>query len=343
MVVINERTEAAFYERIPGGYSCMLCPNKCTIQIGSYGKCGCRRADEDMLVAYSFGKVTMFCSDQIEKRRIYHFRPNAKVFSVGSIGCNMSCDYCENYAVTQLETGKKRATYVSPEKLVSRCRYDGRDIIAFTYSEPAVWFEYIMKIHETDPLLAILIDTNGLLEEAPLEELCRITDAFNVDIKAFNDGFYRKYCKSSLNRVLKSAEHIFSKNVMLELTYLVIPGLNDSDEEIEKFCEWVLKSLSADVPVHFARFHPDNRMTDIEMTPPETLLRCRGLAITAGLHHVYVANTLADGADDTLCPECGATAIARLGHLVEFKSLDGNKCSECGYRYNMVRWNRPGF
>lgn len=343
MAVINERIEADFYERLTDGYRCRLCPNQCTIPFGSHGRCGCRRADEDMLVAYSYGKVTMFCSDNIEKRRIYHFRPNAKVFSVGSIGCNMHCGYCENYAVTQLETGKKRATYVSPEKLVERCRYEGRDIIAFTYSEPTVWFEYIQKVHDIDPLLAILIDTDGYIEPEPLEQLCRITDVFNVDIKAFDDEFYARYCGSSLQPVLDSAKMIFDEGILLELSYPVIPGLNDSDREIRKFCKWVLQNLSPDVPIHFIRFHPDNNMTMIEMTPQETLLRCRGLAITAGLHHVYVANTLADGADDTICPECGATAISRIGHLVEFDSLDGNTCPECGYRYNMVRWNRPGF
>ena len=343
MAVINERIEARHYERVAGGYRCNLCPHHCVIPIGSYGRCGCRRADEDMLVAYSFGKVTMFCSDRIEKRGIYHFRPNAKVFSVGSIGCNMKCDYCRNYAVSQLESGKKRATYISPKKLADRCRYDGRDIMVFTYNEPIVWFEYIMAITKYDPLLSIIIDTNGLIEQEPLDELCNVTDAFNIDIKAFDEGFYRDVCGCSLEHVLRMAERVFSKGILMELTYLVIPGMNDSDDEVRMFCEWVRDCLSPDIPVHFSRFTPDNRMEDLPMTPPETLLRCRGIAKTVGLNHAYVAKTLADGADDTICPECGATAIYRLGHLVEFESLDGNRCSECGRRYYMVRWNRPGF
>lgn len=343
MAVINDRVEALHYERVPEGYRCNLCPRHCTIPIGGYGGCGCRRGDEDMLVAYSYGKVTMFCSDRIEKRGIYHFRPNSKVFSVGSIGCNMHCGYCRNYAVTQLETGKKRATYVSPEKLVDRCRYEGRDIMAFTYSEPVVWFEYIMAVTKYDPLLTIIIDTDGFIENKPLDDLCRVADAFNIDIKAFDEDTHESICGYPLEPVLRTAERVYSRGMLMELTYLVIPGVNDSDDEIRKFCEWVHDTLSPDVPVHFSRFSPDYKMVDLPLTPPETLLKCRGIAMTVGLHHAYVAKTLADGADDTICPECGATAIYRLGHLVEFESLDGNCCSECGRRYYMVRWNRPGY
>lgn len=333
----GDRVESRFYERTADGYICGLCPHGCHIRIGEYGRCGSRRADEDMLVAYSYGKVSSLCVDPVEKKPLYHYRPRARCFSVGGIGCNMRCRHCQNYAISMLSSGKKRTTYERPDELVALCRSEGQDIIAFTYNEPMIWFEYILDVMTCDPDLHLILVTNGLVSEEPLRELCRVTEAMNIDIKGFTDSFYMDVCGAHLEDVLRSAEIVFEEGVHLELTYLVIPTYNDTEDEIRHFCQWVRDNLSADVPVHFTRFHPDNEMMDIPWTPVETVLRCRGIGKECGLNHVYVGNALIEGADDTYCPECGTAVVKRLGYLVDIVSLDGDRCSACGHPVNIVR------
>jgi pyruvate formate lyase activating enzyme len=336
MAVINDRREAEFYERTEGGYRCNLCPHGCFVPVGKYGRCGARRADEDMFVAYSYGKVSSLCVDPMEKKPLYHFHPGSRCFSVGGIGCNMSCKHCQNYAISQLSSGKKRTTYETPSELVKMCRNEGMTCIAFTYNEPSIWYEYIMDVMAADPYLDLVLVTNGYISEEPLRRLCGVADAVNMDIKGFTDEFYMQVCGGHLEPVLRSAEVVHSEGVHLELTYLVIPGYNDSDAEVKRFCEWVRDTLSDETPVHFTRFHPDNEMMDIAWTPVDVVLHCREIGIAAGLKYVYVGNTLIEGADDTYCPKCGAIVIERLGYLVDLVSLEGDRCAECGQSMNVV-------
>lgn len=333
----TDRIESRFYRRDGDSYVCGLCPHGCRIGIGGYGRCGSRRADEDMLVAYSYGKVSSLCVDPIEKKPLYNYRPRSRCFSVGSIGCNMRCRHCQNYSISMLSYGKKRTTYESPEELAALCRSEGQDIIAFTYNEPMIWFEYIMDVKRADPDLHVVLVTNGLVNDEPLRELCSVTAAMNMDVKGFTDEFYMKVCGAHLDDVLRSATIVRKEGVHLELTYLVIPGYNDSEEEVRGFCSWVHDSLGPDVPVHFTRFHPDNELTDIQWTPVETVLRCRDIGIGCGLEYVYVGNVVAEGAADTYCPSCGTPVIRRLGYLVDIEALDGDRCSVCGRRINIVR------
>lgn len=332
----GERVEARYYERQGDFYKCLLCPHGCLLKPGDFGRCGARRADEDMLVAYSYGKVSSLCVDPVEKKPLFHYRPGSRCFSVGGIGCNMRCKHCQNYAISMLPSGKKRTTYEDPWDLVSMCRGEGMDCIAFTYNEPAIWFEYIMDVLERDAALDLILVTNGYINEEPLRELCAIADAVNMDVKGFTDAFYMQVCGAHLAPVLRSAEIVHEEGIHLELTYLVIPGYNDSDDEIRAFCEWVRDHLSEDVPVHFSRFHPDNEMMDVAWTPVETVMHCRDIGMEAGLHYVYVGNTLIEGADDTVCPECGEVVIERLGYLVDITGLDGSRCSKCGHEMNIV-------
>lgn len=337
----TERVEAAYYTREGDVYVCGLCPHRCRIAPGQYGRCGSRRGDEDMLVAYSYGKVSSLCVDPMEKKPLFHYRPGGRCFSVGSIGCNMSCRHCQNYAISMLPSGKKRTTYKSPVELASMCRREGQDAMAFTYNEPVIWYEYILDVKKADPGLKIILVTNGLICEEPLRHLCKVTDAMNIDVKGFTDEFYMRICGAHLNDVLKSVAVAFSEGVHIELTYLVIPGLNDSEKEVRSFCEWVRDSLSCDIPVHFTRFHPDNEMTDVRWTPLETVLECRRIGMSVGLNFVYVGNTLSDEADDTYCPECGNVAVRRLGYLVDAGGLDGCSCARCGRFLYMVRRRQP--
>ncbi|MDR1690683.1 MAG: AmmeMemoRadiSam system radical SAM enzyme [Candidatus Methanoplasma sp.] len=329
--------EARYYHKEGDVYVCDLCPHRCRIPVGGFGRCVSRKGEEDRLIANNYGKVSSFSVDPIEKKPLYHYHPKTKIFSMGGIGCNMSCKHCQNYAISMSPSGRKRTTYESPEEIVAFCRKEKFDAIAFTYNEPIIWFEYIMDIVEEAPDLRYVLISNGLICEEPLKELCRITDAMNIDIKGFTDEFYMKVCGAHLADVMRSAEIVNQEGVHLELTYLVIPDYNDSEKEIEGFSTWVRDRLSPETPVHFSRFHPDFEMTDVPITPVETLLRCRETAMECGLEYVYVGNVLVDDASDTYCPNCGALVIRRTGYLVELVALNGDRCSQCRQRMHIKR------
>jgi len=296
-----------------------------------------RKGEDDKLIANNYGKVSSFNVDPIEKKPFYHYYPKTKIFSIGGIGCNMTCKHCQNWAISSSPTGRKRTTYESPEDIVTFCRKEKFDAIAFTYNEPTIWFEYIMDIVREAPDLRIVLVSNGLCNEEPLRELCSVTDAMNIDIKGFTDSFYMKVCGSHLADVMRSTEIINEEQVHLELTYLVIPGYNDTEEEIEKFAEWVRDDLSPDTPVHFSRFHPDFEMMNVPITPLETMFMCRETALECGLDYVYIGNVMTDEASDTHCPNCGAVVIRRTGYLVDLVALNGDRCARCRQKLNIKR------
>lgn len=329
--------EAKYYERDSDAYRCFLCPKGCRIPIGSTGACGARRGGKDYLEANTYGRVSSIGYDPIEKKPLYHYHPKEKTFSIGSIGCNMRCKHCQNYAISQSFSGKKRTTYKSPESIIEMCRSDGIRTIAFTYNEPTTWFEYILDIAALAPDLNVVIVTNGLINPAPLKDLCGVADAFNIDVKGFTDEFYTNICGAHLADVLRTVKAVFDSGKHLELTYLIIPGHNDSEDELREFCRWVISNLSRDVPIHFTRFHPDNRMTDVPWTPESTLEMARNMAMEAGMRYVYIGNLMTETGSDTYCPNCGSPAITRLGYLVDTGGLDGNRCARCGTELPIIR------
>jgi pyruvate formate lyase activating enzyme len=316
---------------------CELCPHRCRIHVNGFGKCLARKGEEEKLIANNYGKVSSFCVDPVEKKPLYHYYPKTKIFSVGGIGCNMFCKHCQNYAISMSPAGRRRTTYESPEEIVAFCRKEKFDAIAFTYNEPIIWFEYIMDIMKEAPDLRCVLVSNGLICEEPLRELCKVTDAMNIDIKGFTEEFYMTVCGGHLADVMRSTEIVNQEGVHLELTYLVIPGYNDSEKEIEEFSSWVRDRLSPETPVHFSRFHPDFEMMDVPITPVETLLRCRDTAMECGLEYVYVGNVVADDSSDTYCPNCGALVIRRRGYSVEIVALNGDRCSQCRERMHIKR------
>ncbi|AIZ55984.1 cyclic pyranopterin monophosphate synthase [Candidatus Methanoplasma termitum] len=329
--------EARYYHRDGNVYICDLCPHRCHIQVGGFGRCVSRKAEEDKLIANNYGKVSSFNVDPIEKKPFYHYYPKSKIFSIGGIGCNMSCRHCQNWSISASPSGRKRTTYESPEDIVSFCRKERFDAIAFTYNEPIIWFEYIMDIVKEAPDLRYVLVSNGLVCEDPLRDLCKVTDAMNIDIKGFTDDFYMKVCGAHLADVMRASEIINEEGVHLELTYLVIPGYNDKESEIEEFSEWVRDELSPDTPVHFTRFHPDFEMMNVPITPLETMFMCRETAMECGLEYAYVGNVMTDEASDTYCPNCGALVIRRTGYLVELVGLNGDRCAQCRHRMNVKR------
>ena len=288
-------------------------------------------------MSLSYGQATAIDLDPMEKKPLYHFHPGSKIFSVGGIGCNMTCRHCQNWAISQTSTGKKRTTYESPEELVEIFRKEKTDMVAFTYNEPSIWFEYMMDVMELAPDATYVLVTNGYINERPLMELCEYVKAVNIDVKGFTDEFYKDVCGGSLAPVLDTVRAVFSLGVHVELTYLVIPGYNDSKEEISAFAAWVLENLSPDIPIHFTRFHPDNLMTDVPRTPPESLIGAMDTAFDTGMNYVYVGNIISEEGSDTYCPECGAAVIKRTGYIIDMVAAEGLKCRGCGRRLYLVR------
>ena len=325
-----------YYTEKDGRYVCGLCPHACRIEKGGYGRCGSRYGEEDFLRAYTYGRVSSIAVDPMEKKPVYHFRPGGRVFSVGGVGCNMTCRYCQNYYITQSPSGRKRSTYMAPEDLAHMCRSEGWDCIAFTYNEPVIWLEYILDVMKADPDLTCVIVSNGLINQKPLKELCKVADAFNIDLKGYTDEFYRDVCGGNIKASMRTMKTIFDEGVHLEITYLLIPGHNDSDSDIRGISQWIAENLSPDVPLHFTRFHPDNEMEDVPWTPEDTMYRARRTAMECGLRYVYLGNILTDESD-TVCPECGATAVRRVGYSVDVSGLDGGRCARCGHDLGIIR------
>ncbi|NLN71778.1 MAG: AmmeMemoRadiSam system radical SAM enzyme [Thermoplasmatales archaeon] len=331
------RMEARYYRRDGDVYVCGLCPHRCRIGVGKYGRCGARRGDPDYLVADTYGRVSSLCVDPVEKKPLYHYKPGSRIFSVGSVGCNMTCKHCQNYSISQSPAGRKRTTYKSPQDLAAMCNREKSEGIAFTYNEPTIWIEYIQDTIRCDPDLECVLISNGLICEEPLRDLCKIADAVNFDVKGFTDKFYTEICGAHLEDVLKAVKIAYEEKVHIELTYLLIPDHNDSPGEIKAFAEWVVRELSPYVPVHFSRFHPDNEMGMVPWTPQESLEKAMDIAEEAGLKHVYIGNIITDDGSDTFCPECGNVVIKRTGYLIDIVGLNGDRCSSCRTRLNIIR------
>ena len=326
--------EAMFYRREEAEQlRCTLCPRSCRIAPGKCGYCGVRRNSGGRLEALTWCRPAAVQIDPIEKKPLAFFLPGSRTFSLGTFGCNLGCVFCQN---DELSRGSYplgfREREVAPEEIVEAALRHGCRSVAFTYNEPGIWFEYIMDVMRADPDLHLVLVTNGFLNEEPLRQLCGVADAINLDVKGFTEDFYGKICEGRLADVMRSARIIRDEGVHLEITYLVIPGHNDSEDEVGSFCGWVRDELGADVPVHFTRFHPDFEMMDVPMTPVETVMRCREIGMGCGLEYVFVGNVVTEHADNTYCPGCGAMLVSRLGYLVDIVGLDGDRCSSCGRR-----------
>ncbi len=315
---------------------CELCPFRCVLKEGQTGVCRVRKNIGGKLYTMIYGSVSSIAVDPIEKKPLFHFKPGSQVFSISTVGCNLRCKHCQNWEISQV--GPDEFPYLreyTPEEIVAMALpYDG---IAFTYNEPTIWHEFnldVSKLAKKEGLYTVYV-TNGYINEEPLREIIRYIDAFNIDVKAFNDEFYRKIVGGHLDPVLKTVEIVHSLGRHLELTYLIIPTLNDSEEEIRKFVQWV-HNLDPDIPVHFSRFFPMYKLTDKPPTPVKTLHRAYEIAKEVGLNYVYLGNTWEPEYESTYCPYCGNLLIKRVYYNTEIVGLtkDG-RCKKCGKKVNI--------
>lgn len=316
-----------------GAIQCGVCPKRCRIPTGFSGECRVRMNLDGRLVAATYARPCAVHVDPMEKKPLFHFFPGAPILSVGSAGCNLHCKNCQNADLSQGNPEDMPAYELSPENLVALAKKHGCGHVAYTYNEPLVNYEYVRDccIASREAGMRNVLVTAGYINEKPLAALLPYVDAANLDIKALSDAFYREVCDGSLEPVLDTALQMLEAGVIVEVTNLVIPTLNDSDEMLDALCAWIGEHAGAEIPLHFSRFFPTFRMTHLPPTPLETLLRARERAHAAGLKHVYVGNAEVPDGDDTFCAGCGERVIERQRYVVKSNSLkrDGT-CPACG-------------
>ncbi len=334
----NMIKDAIFWE--PAGdnkVKCQLCAHRCTIQPGKNGICGVRENHAGKLMATTYGRISSIGPDPVEKKPLYHFMPGTNVLSLGSIGCNFRCDFCQNWSISQ-EYVNRRLRYVEPEKLPKMAEQFNCQSISWTYNEPTIWYEYTLdsaKLAKTAGLGTSYV-TNGYMTEEALRDIAPYLDAMNIDVKAFTDEFYRKRSSARLQPVLDTCELARELGIHIELTYLIVPSQNDNPDELKNFSKWVANDLGTDVPVHFSRFHPDFKFKKVSGTPMETLHMAHRTAKAEGLKFVYLGNVMKCDEENTYCPDCGTLAMDRIGLRLIKDKTTGGKCSQCGSDLNIV-------
>jgi len=311
---------------------CHLCPHNCNIKDDGLGICGVRKNENGKLYTLIYGSCSSVAADPIEKKPLYHFYPGTNAFSLGTVGCNFKCEHCQNYSIATASPEYFYIREIMPEQAVELAREQGCQGIAWTYNEPTIWHEYSFdsaKLAKKAGLYTVYV-SNGYINEEPLKDIAPFLDAMNVDVKAFNEGFYKKICKARLEPVLQTCERAKELNIHLEVTYLVIPGYNDSIDEVRQFCSWVVEKLGSSTPVHFSRFHPDYKMTNVSITPIETLLKIYNIAKETGILYPYLGNVPHGGYENTMCPSCGNLCIERYGYSISLNGIKDGKCVKCG-------------
>ena len=321
--------DSRYYEKLGGGMvQCFLCPNQCILSKGQIGICRARKNVDGELYVMNYGKIAASHIDPIEKKPFFHFLPGSKAFSVASTGCNVRCLYCQNWQIAQVFPWEVESFDMSPQELVDKALEAGAESIAFTYAEPVAFFEYMLataKIAKEKAIKTVVV-TAGYINPEPLRELCRYVDAIKVDLKGFDEEFYRKVVGGRLQPVLDALKVIKQEGVWLEIVNLLVPGENDSEEEVRKMAKWIKENLGDDVPLHFSRFHPDYKLKNLPPTPLETIIQAREIAMSEGLKYVYTGNVYYPEGEATYCPESGEKVIQRQGFFVTENKLENGRC-----------------
>jgi pyruvate formate lyase activating enzyme len=335
--MLGRMKTAEFWHKAEGGrVRCDLCPHRCSIAEGKAGRCRVRRVEGGALLAAGYGLVSSAHMDPIEKKPLYHFAPGSMIFSVGGWGCNLSCVFCQNWTISQQGTEGEGAPRHEPRQIVEAARRAGSGGIAYTYNEPLVGFEFVRDCARlaADAGLFNALVTNGYALPEPAAALLPLVQALNIDIKSMDDGFYRRHCGGSLQPVLDFAGQARAASCHVEITNLVIPGLNDGDAGFESLAGWMAEHLGEGAPLHLSAYRPEYRMT-IPPTPAGTLERAREIC-RRKLRYVYVGNVLTADGQDTECPGCGATLIARRGYDTRVSGIRDGRCDKCGRPADVV-------
>jgi pyruvate formate lyase activating enzyme len=311
---------------------CQLCPEECVLEDYQVGRCRVRINRDGRLYSLVYGKPCAVHVDPIEKKPIFHMLPATTAFSLATAGCNLSCKFCQNWEISQASPEKTRSSDLSPEGVVDLAVERGCRSIAYTYSEPVVFYEYMFdtarEAHRRG--LRNIWVTGAYINAEPLRELAPYIDAANIDLKGFTEDYYREVCGGRLQPVLDAIELSAKLGILVELTNLIVPTLNDDLHLIREMCLWIRQTLGPDVPLHFSRFHPQYRLRKLPPTPLETLWKAHEIALECGLHYVYTGNVPYDERSNTFCPSCRRRLITRVGFFVTENRLRGGACPFCG-------------
>lgn len=333
---------AMYWEKSADGAKvrCLLCPQLCNIAEGRRGFCRVRKNEDGVLYTMNYGQVTSYGIDPIEKKPLYHFYPGSYIFSAGTLGCNLRCGFCQNW---QIAHGDPSAVEVSPARLVEIAggEQDGRRSvgIAYTYSEPLMWYEYVLETAQLARQAGLknVLVTNGFINEEPLMQLLPYIDAMNIDVKGYTDEFYNTACAGKLHPVLRTVERVYQK-CHVEITTLLVTGRNDSSEELAGLVSW-LAGLDKNIPLHFSRYFPNYKL-DLPPTPLATMENALAIALRE-LNYVYLGNVPGIEAANTYCPRCKAPVIERSGYRISAGGLNGHRCRECGEDIKFILGNSP--
>jgi pyruvate formate lyase activating enzyme len=311
---------------------CDLCPRYCTLPEGARGFCFVRQNVGGQLALTTYGRSTGFCIDPIEKKPLNHFYPGSSVLSFGTAGCNLGCKFCQNWSISKSREVDVLSKHAGPEAIAEAAARLGCKSVAFTYNDPIIWAEYAIDAahacHERG--IKTVAVTSGFINPEPRKPFFDVMDAANVDLKGFTEHFYKHLTLSHLAPVLETLVYLKREtSVWLEITNLVIPQENDSDDEIREMCAWIHEHLGDDVPVHFTGFHPDYRLRNRPPTPPQTLIRAREIALEAGLEYAYTGNVFDVARQSTWCPKCRELLIERAGYDITQYHLHGSRCEFC--------------
>ncbi|WP_222615391.1 AmmeMemoRadiSam system radical SAM enzyme [Persicimonas caeni] len=329
-----------------GKIRCDVCPRACKLNEGQRGMCFVRMRQDDQIVLTTWGRSSGFCIDPIEKKPLNHFLPGTPVLSFGTAGCNLACKFCQNWDISKSREVQTLADQATPETLARAAEELGARSIAFTYNDPVIFMEYAIDVAQAcrERGIKTVAVTAGYMEEAPRREFFEHMDAANIDLKAFTQRFYKKIAAGDLAPVLDTLEYLAHEtDVWFELTNLLIPGENDSDEELDEMTSWIVEHLGPDVPIHFSAFHPDYRMRDKPRTPASTLQRARRLAMQNGMRYAYTGNVHDEEGDTTFCHECGEALIVRDWYELKSWNLDEQgRCNTCSTPCAGVFEAKPG-
>ncbi len=324
--------EASFYEKLPHKkIRCKLCPRECVIDDAERGYCGVRENRGGVYYSLVYARPCTTHIDPIEKKPFFHFLPGTMAFSMATAGCNVNCKFCQNWQISQARPEQIRSIYMPPERVADSAR-DSRCVsIAYTYSEPIVFYEFMRDTAKAARRKGVksVVVTGGYIAQEPLKELCTLVDAIKVDLKAYSEDYYKNLVNGELRPVLDALVTMKEAGTWTELVYLVVPTLNDSDSELQGLVRWIKTELGPDVPLHFSRFYPQYLLKNLPPTPISTLERAKQIADAEGLHFVYIGNVPGHQAENTYCPGCGEIVIERTGYLIKTNKIRNGRCSGC--------------
>lgn len=331
---------AMYQEETARGIMCRICPNECVLKEGELSKCNNRKVKDSKLYTLAYGNPCTVNVDPIEKKPLYHFLPGSRAYSIATAGCNLVCLNCQNWTISQISPDKTRNYDLQPELVVEECIKNKCSSIAYTYSEPTTFYEYVYDTATRAKNTGIknIIKSNGYINPEPLRNLCSVIDGANIDLKAFNESTYLKLTGGKLQPVLDSLKVYRDMGVWLEITNLIIPSWTDNQDETGKMCKWLSENGFRDTPLHFSRFYPMHKLEQMPPTPVEILNNAHKVALAEGLKYVYTGNIPGNEISDTICSSCNTVLVARQGYRIVSNSVSSGNCSKCGKAVEGV-WN----